>query len=709
MMRVDWAPARAMTRVDDPGPPALAAKLESYVRNAHEVRVRTTEALALFAAEVYYRGEDPGEYLTETFVAALANVISEPKGEFAFAGWHGMVDWVNEHYMPLKSGDPLDLYVVNNANMRNYLARSILTAYKTNAAKHIDKHLRRFVELWAYGGDYAVLRERFPEAAERGKVKRLIGTTTHALMMRDAAFDYAQLDVRLPDCSTFRDTLTGATINAYANEHVLPKCPLSKNHYAHSASHGTQYIKGMMHADMLAGKYGARALVVCPKTTSNIPGHVPIDSSAVASHFMSDAAVASVQVWCEKKKAMRGVSRSELSTRTTEHADAIWGAFLRTEKKVFSPSRVTGAQPRKRFDYFCSTDGVSISLNMTERTFDGVTASLAAAADGRVSLGLRPLEFRPKKGWKPPCASVKVARGPKASGEAYITDEDFVQATPKNTRLITVDPNARDLIYALEANVLDPKKPNTLRYTSMQRRFESGEKAARIERERLGKAHHFSEENIDMATVSHRTTDTEALSRYIQVASLARATTRAAYSLKTWRELRSRAYSGTQRTEAKLVQAFESKFGPPETSTVAWGNWSKPPGMRGLGPVPGKRLRDVLRARGYRVALLDEFGTSTTCFGCKAPCKSVSPFRTCPNPKPHMRTKNPIVLCHGLIQCELCSCAAFNRDVHACLNMHLIARAALDGAQRPAHLDRARGGAAPSSKAKPTRKRKAAA
>ncbi|KAJ1640000.1 hypothetical protein T492DRAFT_832441 [Pavlovales sp. CCMP2436] len=486
--------------------------------------------------------------------------------------------------------------------------------------------------------------------------------------------DFLRVGIGFSKWAILRRKLGDVTLDAYFCEHIFPHAiPASKNHYAHSASHGVMYITGMMHADRFAVEYGARALVVCPKTTSNIPGHVPLDSYAVASHFMSDAAVAQVQVRCEKKKAMRSISRSELASHPTAHADAIWEGFLRTEKKVFSPSRTTGAQPRKRFDYFCQTDGVSISLKMTERTFGGVTVALAVGSDNHVSLSCLPLESRTKKGWKPPCASVKVARGAKAGGEPYITDQEFIDGTPSDTRVVTVDPNARDLMYALEES-LDPKKPTTLRYTSMQRRFESGEKAARIERERLGAKHSFSESNIGMATVSHRTTDTELLSSYIQVASLARSNTRAAYALETWREMRLRAYSCTQRSEAKLVAAFEFKFGPPETTTVAWGNWSKPPGMRGLGPVPGKRLRDVLRKRGYRLALLDEFGTSTTCIECKAPC----------------------------------NCAAFNRDVHACLNMQLIARAALDGQERPKHLDRKeRIGAAPSKRA--SRKRKASA
>ncbi|KAJ1639836.1 hypothetical protein T492DRAFT_58721 [Pavlovales sp. CCMP2436] len=128
--------------------------------------------------------------------------------------------------------------------------------------------------------------------------------------------------------------------------------------------------------------------------------------------------------------------------------------------------------------------------------------------------------------------------------------------------------------------------------------------------------------------------------------------------------------------------------------------------MRGQAPVPGKRLRDVLRARGYRVALLDEFGTSTTCYLCEHPSKSCAPFRMCRNPRPHRRAAHPEVLRHGLIQCGLCSTgpsdstgtasesrirAIFNRDVHACLNMQRIARAALfDRAARPAHLSRSR-------------------
>jgi hypothetical protein len=405
---------------------------------------------------------------------------------------------------------------------------------------------------------------------------------------------------------------------------------------------------------------------------------------------MTDEAVEAA--WLARDILTESCTPLELGAKTTtakrnclskyaKHADLVWDSVFLTHKKSFSPTLIGRPQRPNRFDYFIWTDGEGISIKQVERTFQTSTA-----------VGLL-TEFRPKKRWKPPCKEVKVVRIKKGT-EPYVTDPLFVAEMQKQAkiRIITVDPNARDLVHALEPNEQNPKKPTTFRYTSMQRRFETGEKAHRIEREALRNELGIPIAEVDLASCTHRTTDADQLRTWIRVSSKARSKTRSAYSKSRWRGMRFDKYRGVQCSEARFVNNFRAKFGPAhDAMVVAWGNWSKNPGLKCQGPVPGKRLRDALRDEGYKVPLLDEFGTSSTCYICQEPKSTVAPFKLCINPRPFRRESNPIVLRHGLVQCEHCSYMSFNRDVHACLNMQLIARAALSGQPRPPHLDRSRG------------------
>ena len=138
-----------------------------------------------------------------------------------------------------------------------------------------------------------------------------------------------------------------------------------------------------------------------------------------------------------------------------------------------------------------------------------------------------------------------------------------------------------------------------------------------------------------------------------------------------------------QIAEARLLKRFKAKFGGPEDTIVAIGDWSQKQHRRFHEPVKGKGFRDTFRKAGYAVYLVDEHRTSCRCSRCGGECKT---FRWCQNPRPWRRDAGNI-LRHGLLKCKTCN-RLWNRDVNAASNIWKVATCAIRGEERPEYLRR---------------------
>ena len=155
------------------------------------------------------------------------------------------------------------------------------------------------------------------------------------------------------------------------------------------------------------------------------------------------------------------------------------------------------------------------------------------------------------------------------------------------------------------------------------------------------------------------------------------------YFQPVFRLFRWYAFINTQRSEAKMVNRFKAKFGPPESTIICIGDWSSSPHqMRFHEPTKGKGWRKVFRRRGYQVYLVREFYTSKRCYHCKDPEAECSTFRKVVNPRPW---KNNIITRNGLIRCNTCH-RLWNRDLNGALNIYYISECHIQGLPRPIYL-----------------------
>ncbi|KAJ2040524.1 hypothetical protein GGI03_000888 [Coemansia sp. RSA 2337] len=99
-------------------------------------------------------------------------------------------------------------------------------------------------------------------------------------------------------------------------------------------------------------------------------------------------------------------------------------------------------------------------------------------------------------------------------------------------------------------------------------------------------------------------------------------------------------------------------------------------------PIRGRGWRTKFKQLGFSTYLFGEYCTSKICPKCDG---KLEKFKWIRNPRPYQRQRNPRVLCHGLLQCEISRYertngdnetisepCVFNRDMAAVLNFQRI-------------------------------------
>ncbi|GAA5800581.1 hypothetical protein HPULCUR_006017 [Helicostylum pulchrum] len=144
-----------------------------------------------------------------------------------------------------------------------------------------------------------------------------------------------------------------------------------------------------------------------------------------------------------------------------------------------------------------------------------------------------------------------------------------------------------------------------------------------------------------------------------------------------------------KQSEQRLAKKLRQKFG--QDSVIIIGNWTAT-NVKYHEPTKGVGIRNMLR-KGFKVYLLDEFKTSSLCSSCKDGT-NLEKFKEVKTPRPFRRTKNPTVICYGLLRCTNEDCLQdskeslvhrrfYNRDMAATLNFRHILFSLRENGIRP--------------------------
>ena len=414
-------------------------------------------------------------------------------------------------------------------------------------------------------------------------------------------------------------------------QRLLPPLPIDHNIFYHLKANPIAFVQCALSMQRYTAQMKNKPLSVLSEPECNIPGFVKFDQKLAALHLLSDEAVKLI-----------GVSRSKLSS-SAMYKKIVWAHIIKTDMRRFERSDL-------EFSGSISSDAVGVSIQLVTKGY--------------------------KKG------DMLVGTEGKGPPETYVDDEKLDKSVFIGKTIVGIDTNMRDLLYA---SAWDDENDLLLnwRFTSMQRRLETGEKHFRKVRENLRKqplkgCNGWSAEDIERSLPPRHSATLEGLLARIVARTTSSVLTRDLYRQKKWRSMRASGKLKKQRCDAHMVKSFATKFGSPEKVVVAFGDSSNP--MRHHRPAKRKGYRKVLRKADYIVLLVDECRTSKSCALCDdGTCET---FRTRMNPRPYARKKHPIVEVHGLLICQDCS-TLWNRDVLASVNMVKIAMAASSDEARP--------------------------
>jgi transposase len=380
-----------------------------------------------------------------------------------------------------------------------------------------------------------------------------------------------------------------------------------------------------------------------PLRTSHVPRYITLDTSCLIE-LMYDTS----------GNALRKKDSFEISK------PCVWMDLFAVDRKVFRFDRNNAYV----FHYMIETDGVGVSILFHRKD--------------RVDLA-DPNQYARR--FRSKADNGIVAPPP----ELYVDQVD--RATVQGMKVVGIDVGKMDLLHCTDGG-------NFYRYTANQRRAQTRTKKYM---KLTDKKKH--ETSIDGKTVKEwesvlsqfnkNTSSFADFKSYVDNKIPIAHTLRPFYEEHLHRKLNWNTFINRQRSEANMVNLMQKKFGPPSNVVIAIGDYGQGSyHLRGKEPCKGKGFRKVLRRRGFKVYLVDEYKTSKTCYACKCPTET---FHTRESHKPkdviNKETgEKKIIVVHGLLRCTSANeCGRlWNRDVNGALNIRLLALAAFSGQVRPA-------------------------
>jgi hypothetical protein len=545
----------------------------------------------------------------------------------------GLKEFFNEHYADIMF-ETLDYAGLSNC--LQYMAMEVITMLKNGIKSQFSRVLFKFIS------------SNFPNLSNSDVYN----------IYNDIMFKNSGSNVRSTEIDWINSNLSlmlaGETTKLYETV------------FYHLASEPLAFLPNMLYMAKQVAVSNKKVPSICPLSASFIPRNMRIDTAILISLLHSG-------------------KKTEFNGKVGEMNPEIWNKFFKTHLKEFHAYDSNDFT----FDHQIVTDGVSCSI----------------------------LLIRKKK------AVESFASFSNRSGatDRYLTDVTCPFEYHENLylKIVAIDPNMRDLLFCVDSDGINMRDrvckhcttgltdlskckckevhdQNVYRYTKSTRRKET--KVAGYRRliqtmkrrplSRFGPTAQQCEEHL--SEFNTKTLSFEEFKICVKERNFeCMLYLGEFYEQYIFRKLKFSAFIGRQITEARMINNFKKKFGPPEKVIVCIGDWTQKM-KKHHEPTKGKGFRETFRRAGYKVYLVDEYRTSKKCSNCEKTgdvegiCEDV---KRVVNPRPWRRAENPTVNCHGLRKCNYCE-KLWNRDVNAANNIWKCADAARKREPRPLHLQK---------------------
>jgi hypothetical protein len=607
----------------------------------NKIVIHTYEFLKLYLLHLYENNQ-PFPVLDKEYICDIFKVITKRKcnsGGYTEENMPNqlriLTDFYNNHYSLTISNNEI-LYYDKLPYILAYEAIDMITNITNNIQENFINHLNKYVNIVF---DIKAKRDNIT----KNNKDKVIRKQLHKEL-------YEEINKVKKDLITFGDFASDIKYHNWIKEQKIKLFPnktqFEENNIYYELKSNTQYfIFGMFHICNELEKINIerikndekqiRLFNVLPLRTNIIPKNICIDTCGIIQNFMGD-----------------DYDSKLLSTYKKQNKYfELWNSYFKLNKRVFKKGK------NYTFSHMIRTDGISCCI-------------LFVRVDGNG----KPLS----KTWqnKKCCQEENID---------YIEKANIDEI--KNKKFICADPNYGDLIYC--GCYDNNNKLQTFRYTQNQRRLETRMKKYSKIKDKLNKGNIINNKTVkeletNLSGLNSKSCNYDNFKIYCIEKNKVNYQLYSHYEQSCFRKFKLNAFTNTQKSESKMIQNFQKKYGKPEETVFVMGDYDKGDYyMKGKEPVICKKFRRIFRNAGYNTYLVNEFRTSKLCNCCN---EELEYFLERPSKKPKLKKEGKTEICHGLLRCQSVKhkCEIFhNRDKNAVQNMLKIVNSVLNTGKRP--------------------------
>ena len=601
-------------------------KINNAVMKCHKIVVHTLMFMKLYLLD-YYETHQTLPVIDTKFINTIMKVVcgektekrGKPASEITKQEKEKFIAFFEEHYLPLTQNEELNYTNLNT--VLDYLKLTVLTVYETNIKSHFVEYVERYVNvMW---------KKQF--LTQKIKSKTTLTKKEKETNLRKLGNELRKIKNDILNVET-TEYKSHSSYHLWINEQKKKIMPVKtkfekQSIYYDIQCHPQDYFPCMIFMMKQIEKQEIKIKNVFPMRNDIIPKHIRLDTTTL------------VMLLFTKKQGGKGEYTTKGNLKINENK--IWNFFFNTERQCFQKLNYT-------FHHMIETDGVSATILFIRNEFIG--------------------KHVPNQTYK--------------EKESYI-DEVTDYSVLQTKKIVAVDMGKSDLIYCVDGK---EKDANKFRYSQDQRRKETKSKKfskliLELKQEKIdGKT--IIEHETELSNYNRKSLNIDEFKAYIQKKNELNHLLMIFYEKYLFRKLKLNGYLNTKRSEQRMIQNFQKKFGTPETVIIAFGDWEQRQQMKYKEPTKGKGMRSLFRKCGYKTYLVDEFRSSCKCSQCNGgECKN---FLMVDNPKPY---RNNQQICWGLLRCKSCN-GFWNRDCNGAKNIYKITENAVKSIARPAYLCR---------------------
>ncbi len=617
--------------------------INDIIVKVNKIIIHTCQFLKLYLIHLYDNKKDFPK-INEDFIGYIFMVLTIRK-----CGSGGYTDnnmpeqlkqltkFYNEYYKPLTVNDEVIYYDKLNYVLA-YEAIDIEKNINVNISEHFIQHLNKYINITLEvkekrdkitkdNKDAKVRKEKHKELTQEiNKVKKDL--TSFNELESDKKYHKWILEQRK---LIYQSKTKFEEDNIYYDLKVKPQDYLKSMFYiCRELEKVYNQIKKDNESinDEEKKKKQIRLFNVIPLRTNIIQKSICLDSCGLINNFLDKSLKTDEGKNKDKNEEIKNSQKyknrdiggnvhniDNYNYKQNDNQKLLWDYFFRTNKRVFKKNKY-------QFNYMIKTDGISVSILFV-----------------RVDDKDNPVKKQKGKKYKEQLDCEYIEK-------AELTDE------LRKMKIVTIDPNdGGDLIYCGSKNENDELE--TFRYTQNQRRLETRTKKYMKITEKVNNETKINNQTIKqiestLSVFNSKTVNYEEFKKYVTEKNKVNKILYTHYQQEFFRKFKLNKFINMQKSEAKMVENFKSKFGTPDKIIIVFGDHDKGQhNMKGLEPTICKKFRKIFKNAGYKVFLINEFRTSKLCNCCH---QELDKFLTRASNKPRDKKNNKKTLVNGLLK-----------------------------------------------------------